>query len=45
MAEDAFQKMQKIVKNSKLSSDTRKQILDCYVKLVLTYGSENQTLS
>ena len=29
MAKDAFQKLQKIVKNSKLSLDIRKQILDC----------------
>ena len=45
MAEDAFQKLQKVVENSKLSLDIRKQILDCYVKPILTYGSESWTIS
>ena len=31
MANDAFQKLQKIVKNRKVSLDIRKQILNCYV--------------
>ena len=44
MAKDAFQKLQKIVKNSKLSLDTRKQILYCYVKPILTYDSESWTI-
>ena len=39
IAKDAFQKLQKIVKNSKLSLDIRKQILDCYIKPILTYGT------
>ena len=37
--------LQKIVKNSKLSLDIRKQILDCYVKPILIYGSESWTIS
>ena len=45
MAKDAFQKLQKIVKNSKLSLDIRKWTLDCYVKPILTYGSESWTIS
>ena len=45
MVKNAFQKLQKIVKNSKLSLDIRKQILDCYVKPILTYGSESWTIS
>ena len=45
MAKDAFQKLQKIVKNTKLSLDIRKWILDCYVKLILAYGSENWAIS
>ena len=40
MAKDAFQKFQKIVKNSMLSLDIRKHILDCYVKPILTCRSE-----
>ena len=39
MAKDAFQKLQKIVKNRELSLDMRKWILDCYVKPILAYGS------
>ena len=41
MAKDALQKLQKIVKNSKLSLDIRKQTLDSYVKPIQTYGSES----
>ena len=44
MAMDGFQKLQKIVKNSKLSLDIRKWILDCYVKPILTYSSESWTI-
>ena len=39
MAKDAFQKLQKIVKNSKLSLDIIKWLLDCYIEPILTYGS------
>ena len=35
MAKDTFQKLQKIVKNSKISLDIRKWILDFHVKLIL----------
>ena len=45
MTKDAFQKLQKIVENSKLSLDIRKWILDCYVKPILTYGSKSWTKS
>ena len=45
MAKDAFQKLQTIVKNSKLSLDIRKWILDCYVKPILTNISESWTIS
>ena len=45
MAKDAFQKLQKMLKNSKLSLDLRKQILHCYVKPILTYDSESWTIS
>ena len=45
MVKDAFQKLQKIVKNSKLPLDIRKWILDCYVKPILTYDSESGTIS
>ena len=45
MAKDAFKKLQKIMKNSKLSLDIRKQIKDYYVKLILTCNNENWTIS
>ena len=45
MAKDAFQKLQKNVKNSKLSLDIRNQTLDCYVKTILRYGSESWAIS
>ena len=45
MAKDAFQKLQKIVKNSKLSLDIRIQISDCYVEPILTHSSKNWTIS
>ena len=45
MAKDTFQKLQKIEKNSKLSLDIRKWILDCYVKPNLTYTSESWAIT
>ena len=34
-----FSELAENCENSKLSLDIRKQILDCYVKPILTYGS------
>ena len=45
MAKDAFKKLQKIVKNNNLSLDISKQMLDCYVKPILTYSNESWTIS
>ena len=45
MAKDAFQKLGKIFKDRKMSIDTKMRVLDCYVKSILTYGSECWTIS
>ena len=45
MAKDAFQKLGKVLKDRKMSMDTKMRILDCYVKSILTYGSECWTIS
>ena len=44
-AKDAFQKLGKIFKDRKMSIDTKMRVLDCYVKPILTYGSECWTIS
>ena len=45
MAKDAFQKLGKILKDRKMSMDTKMRVLDCYVNSTLTYGSEYWTIS
>ena len=45
MTKDAFQKLQKVVQNHKLSLDIRKQVLHCHVKPILIYGSESWTIT
>eukprot|EP00795_Rhopilema_esculentum_P010625 gene10625-biopygen13131 len=39
MAKDAFQKLGKILKDRKMSMDTKFRVLDCYVNSIITYGS------
>ena len=45
MAKDAFQKMEKVIKNKNITIETRNRILQCYVIPILTYGSECWTIS
>ncbi|XP_037794114.1 uncharacterized protein LOC119589587 [Penaeus monodon] len=45
MAKDAFQKLRKVLKDRKLSIDTKLRVLDCYVNSILTYSSECWTIS
>ena len=45
MAKDAFQKLGKILKDRKISMDTKMRVLDCYVNSILTYDSECWTIS
>ena len=45
MSKQAFQKLQKILKDRKMSMGTRKRILHCYVYSILTYGNECWTIS
>eukprot|EP00795_Rhopilema_esculentum_P000950 gene950-biopygen7395 len=47
MAKDAFQKLGKILKDRKMSMDTKFRVLDCYVYSIITYGraEEKQQLS
>ena len=45
MAQDAFQKMEKVIKNKNITIETRNRILQCYVIPILTYGSECWTIS
>ena len=41
MAKDAFQKMEKVIKNKNITIETRNIILQCYVIPILTYDSES----
>ena len=45
MAKDAFQKMEKVIKNKNITIETRNRVLQCYVIPILTYGSECWTIS
>src|SRR5688572_5890685 len=45
LAKDAFQKLENILLNRKLSIEVKKRILDCYVISTLIYGSECWTIS
>ena len=45
MAKDAFQKMDKVIKNKNITIETRNRILQCYVIPILTSGSECWTIS
>ena len=45
MAKDAFQKMEKVIKNKNITIETRNRILQCYVIPILTYDSECWTIS
>lgn len=45
LAKDAFQKLEHILRNRKLSMETKKRVLDCYVISILTYGCECWTIS
>ena len=44
MAKNAFQKMEKVIKNKNITIETRNRILQCYVIPILTYGSECWTI-
>ena len=45
IAKDAFQRLGKILKHRKLSLDTRKRVLECFVKSAQLYGCECWTIS
>ena len=45
MAKDAFQKMEKVIKNKHITIETRNRILQCYVIPILPYGSECWSIS
>ena len=45
MAKDAFQKMEKVIKNKNITIETRNRIQQCDVIPILTYGSECWTIS
>ena len=44
IAKDTFKKLEKVLKNCKLPMDT-KRVLDCYINLILLYGSEYWAIS
>ena len=44
MAKDAFQ-LRKIFKDRKMSINTKLRVLDCFLKSILTYGSECWAIS
>ncbi|MCH9665805.1 MAG: hypothetical protein K0U41_08180 [Gammaproteobacteria bacterium] len=45
IAKDSFQKLNKILKDRKLTMGTKIRVLDCYVLSILLYGSECWTIS
>ena len=45
MAKDAYSKMLKLFKNHKISLETKKRLLKCYIRSILLYGSECWTIS
>ena len=45
LAKSAFQKLDNILRNGKMSMSTRFRVLNCYVYPVLCYGSEALTLT
>ena len=45
MAKNAFQKLGKILRNRKVSIETKMRIINCYLVSILTYGSECWTIS
>ena len=45
LAKDAFQRLEHILRNRKISMETKKRVLECYVISTLTYGCECWTIS
>jgi len=45
LAKAAFEKLGSILKNNRVSMNTRLRVLNCYVLSILTYGSECWTIS
>src|SRR3984893_15745544 len=45
LAKDAFQRLEHILRNRKISMETKKRVLECYVISTLIYGCECWTIS
>ena len=45
LAKDAFQRLEHILRNRKISMETKKRVLACYVISMLPYGCECWTIS
>ena len=45
LAKDEFQRLEHILRNRKISMETKKRVLECYVISTLTYGCECWTIS
>ena len=45
IAKNAFQKLEKVLKDRRMTVETKGRALDCYVNSILLYGSECWTVS